>query len=239
MPMRLDKFIVAVGAGSRSQAKTMVKSKRLTVNGQVVQKSSMKIDELVDQVHLDGQKLSYHQFDYIMLNKPSGFISATKDPYEKTVLDLLPNRYHRVWPVGRLDKDTVGLLLLTNDGQLSHQLLSPKKHVDKTYEVRLASPCQFEDISAMAEGIRLDDGYRCLPARLELLSEDGRTVTLTIQEGKFHQVKRMFLARGNQVTHLKRLSMGTIILDEKLKEGDYRLLTDEERNSLLFCNQSD
>ncbi|MDQ0221804.1 pseudouridine synthase [Streptococcus moroccensis] len=224
--MRLDKFIVAVGAGSRSQAKSMVKAKRLTVNGQVAKKSDMKIDPEKDSVCLDGQELVYTAFDYIMLNKPAGVISATEDARERTVLDLLPDRYQRVAPVGRLDKDTVGLLLLTNDGQLNHNLLSPKKHVDKCYEVTLEQPCPPEAIAAMKTGVTLDDGYQCLPAELTILSD--YLVHLTIQEGKFHQVKRMFLALGNKVTHLKRLRMGSLTLDPSLEEGDFRLLTEEE-----------
>ncbi|MGT2667484.1 pseudouridine synthase [Streptococcus rifensis] len=224
--MRLDKFIVAVGAGSRSQAKAMVKAKRLTVNGQVAKKSDMKIDPEKDSVCLDGQELVYTAFDYIMLNKPAGVISATEDARERTVLDLLPDRYQRVTPVGRLDKDTVGLLLLTNDGQLNHNLLSPKKHVDKCYEVTLEKTCLPEAIAAMKTGVTLDDDYQCLPAELTILSD--HLVHLTIQEGKFHQVKRMFLALGNKVTHLKRLRMGSLTLDPSLEEGDFRLLTEEE-----------
>ncbi len=213
--MRLDKFIVAVGAGSRSQAKAMVKAKRLTVNGQVAKKSDMKVDTENDIVYLDGQELVYTEFDYIMLNKPAGVISATEDARERTVLDLLPNRYQRVAPVGRLDKDTVGLLLLTNDGQLNHNLLSPKKHVDKCYEVTLEKPCPPEAIDQMKAGVILDDDYQCLPAELTILSD--YLVYLTIHEGKFHQVKRMFAAIGNKVVHLKRLSMGSLTLDTALK----------------------
>lgn len=225
--MRLDKFIVAVGAGTRSQVKTMVKAKRLTVNGNLAKRADMKIDEGQDSICLDGQVLEYREFDYLMLNKPAGVISATEDRSQQTVLDLLPKIYHRVAPVGRLDKDTVGLLLLTNDGQLAHRLLSPKKHVDKTYLVTLASPCRVADVTAMAQGVRLDDGYVCLPARLEL-GETPYQVRLTIQEGKYHQVKRMFQALGNKVTHLKRLSMGSLFLDEELAEGEFRVLTEEE-----------
>ncbi|WP_303975508.1 pseudouridine synthase [Streptococcus merionis] len=226
--MRLDKFVVAVGAGSRSQAKAMVKAKRLTVNGQIAKKADMKIDEETAVICLDGQVLDYSEFDYIILNKPAGVISATEDAKDRTVLDLLPKRYHRVAPVGRLDKDTVGLLLLTNDGQLNHNLLSPKKHVDKCYQVTLEKNCSTEAVAQMAVGIELDDGYVCLPARLEIAEENAHLVYLTIQEGKFHQVKRMFAALGNRVTHLKRLRMGSLILDEDLSEGDFRLLTAAE-----------
>lgn len=230
--MRLDKFLVAVGAASRSQAKLLVKAKRLTVNGQIAKKSDMKVDENSDQIHLDGECLSYREFDYIMLNKPAGVISATEDKKDKTVLDLLPAQYQRVAPVGRLDKDTVGLLLLTNDGQLNHNLLSPKKHVDKLYEAKLAKPCQISDKEKVASGLVLEDGYTCLPAQLEWEEGQENRAYITIQEGKFHQVKRMFAALDNQVLQLKRLRMGTLVLDPELAEGDYRLLTDEEIESL-------
>lgn len=230
--MRLDKFIVAVGAGSRSQAKAMVKAKRLTVNGQVAKKSDLAINEHKDQICLDGEVLVYSEFDYLMLNKPAGVISATEDPRERTVLDLLPARYHRVAPVGRLDKDTVGLLLLTNDGQLNHNLLSPKKHVDKCYEATLAGPCQPDDKEKMQAGLVLDDGYVCLPAQLDWHDDTPHVAYITIQEGKFHQVKRMFAALGNQVTHLKRLRMGSLVLDETLDPGEFRLLTEEEVRQL-------
>lgn len=232
MVMRLDKFITAVGAGSRSQAKTFVRTKRLTVNGQLAKKSDMKIDQEADLICLDGQPLIYRQFDYLMLNKPAGVISAREDSRHRTVLDLLPDRYRRLSPVGRLDKDTVGLLLLTNDGQLSHRLLSPRSHVSKTYQVTLAKPCPTAVIDDMAGGIRLDDGYTCLPAKLEISQEDSSKVYLTIEEGKFHQVKRMFAACGNKVTHLKRLSMGSLSLDDKLPPGQWRVLTEEEIEEL-------
>ncbi|MGT2756870.1 pseudouridine synthase [Streptococcus ovuberis] len=230
--MRLDKFIVAVGAGSRSQAKTMVKAKRLTVNGQVAKKSDLAVNEQEDQICLDGEVLVYSEFDYLMLNKPAGVISATEDPQERTVLDLLPARYHRVAPVGRLDKDTVGLLLLTNDGHLNHNLLSPKKHVDKCYEVTLAAPCQPDYKEKMQAGVVLEDGYVCLPARIDWQDDIPHIAYLTIQEGKFHQVKRMFAALGNQVTHLKRIRMGSLVLDEHLAAGEFRQLTEEEVRQL-------
>lgn len=231
--MRLDKFIVAVGAGSRKEAKLLVKQKRISVNGECVVKSDLVIDEEKDIVQLDGNILHYQACYYVMLNKPQGVISATEDKYERTVLDLLDKKYHKVFPVGRLDKDTTGLLLLTNDGQLAHQLLSPKKHVDKVYRVTLKEPIEASAVEQFHQGIVLKDGYRCLPANLVLNEQDLHTVQVTIHEGKFHQVKRMFEAIENKVTALKRERMGTLVLDNTLPLGAYRELTDEERQALL------
>lgn len=238
MTMRLDKFLVATGQATRSQARALVKAKRLSVNGQIAKKVDLKLDEHQDIVTLDGKTVIYREFDYIMLNKPAGVISATEDRYTKTVLNLLPPCYQRVAPVGRLDKDTVGLLLLTNDGQLNHQLLSPKKHVDKTYLAILEKSGRKEDITTVKAGLVLDDGYQCLPAHLRYDHTNPHKAYLTIQEGKFHQVKRMFQALDNRVLQLKRLSMGCLKLDENLAEGEWRLLTDEEVTQLKVYQSS-
>lgn len=234
--MRLDKFLTAVGIGSRTEVKTLLKKKLVTVNGKVESSPKAQIDENKDQVAYDGQVLAYEAFVYYLLNKPAGVISATEDPRHKTVLDLLDDtaRHKAVFPVGRLDLDTTGLLLLTNNGQLAHALLSPKKHVDKTYVADVAGRMTPDDVAHFAAGIQLSD-HLCQPAVLELLdmAEQTSKVRVTIREGKFHQVKRMVAACGKEVTSLKRLSMGPLTLPADLPEGSWRRLTEDEVTSLL------
>ena len=236
--MRLDKFLVACALGSRTEVKNFLKSGRVTVNGKKEKSAKLQINEETDEICFDGQKLEYEEFVYYMMNKPQGVISATEDPKHKTVLDLLDDlaRSKEVFPVGRLDIDTHGLLLLTNDGKLAHALLSPKRHVDKTYLAQVDGIMTQEDVETFAQGIPLKD-FTCQPAKLELVSidteKDQSLVRVTIAEGKFHQVKRMVAYCGKEVVDLQRLTMGTLTLDEDLKRGEWRRLTTEELESLL------
>lgn len=236
--MRLDKFLVACAVGSRTEVKNFLKSGRVTVNGKKEKSAKLQIDEETDEICFDGQKLDYEEFVYYMMNKPQGVISATEDPKHKTVLDLLDNyaRAKEVFPVGRLDIDTHGLLLLTNDGKLAHALLSPKRHVDKTYLARINGVMTDADVETFAQGVPLKD-FTCQPAKLELVSidreKDQSLVRVTIAEGKFHQVKRMVAYCGKEVADLQRLTMGTLTLDEELKRGEWRRLSKEELEGLL------
>ena len=234
---RLDKFLVEMSVASRSTIKDMAKKGRITVNGQIVKASDTKIDESVDAVAVDGQVIAFSSTEYFMLNKPAGVITATLDKKAKTVLDLLDERTRNdLFPVGRLDKDTEGLLLITNDGDLAHRLLAPKKHVDKVYYADIRGVVTDEHVRQFASGLTLSDGTAVMPGELVVLDVDSTAKTsrirLTIHEGKFHQVKRMFEAVGTEVTYLKRLSMGPLSLDENLLPGEYRRLTDEEINML-------
>ena len=235
--MRLDKFLVACAVGSRTEVKSFLKAGRVTVNGKKEKSAKLQINENTDEICFDGQKLEYEEFVYYMMNKPQGVISATEDPKHKTVLDLLDDlaRSKEVFPVGRLDIDTHGLLLLTNDGQLTHALLSPKRHVDKIYLARVDGIMTQEDVETFAQGIPLKD-FTCQPAKLEIMSVDSEKnqslVRVTIAEGKFHQVKRMVAYCGKEVVNLKRLTMGTLTLDENLKRGEWRRLTTEELEGL-------
>ena len=236
--MRLDKFLVACAVGSRTEVKNFLKAGRVTVNGKKEKSAKLQIDEETDEICFDGQKLDYEEFVYYMMNKPQGVISATEDPKHKTVLDLLDDyaRAKEVFPVGRLDIDTHGLLLLTNDGKLAHALLSPKRHVDKTYMAQVKGIMSQEDIETFAKGIPLKD-FTCQSAKLELMSldteENKSLVRVTIAEGKFHQVKRMVAYCGKEVVDLQRLAMGTLALDENLERGEWRRLTKEELENLL------
>ena len=236
--MRLDKFLVACAVGSRTEVKNFLKSGCVTVNGKKEKSAKSQINEETDEICFDGQKLEYEEFVYYMMNKPQGVISATEDPKHKTVLDLLDDyaRAKEVFPVGRLDIDTHGLLLLTNDGKLAHALLSPKRHVDKTYLAQINGVMTDADIEAFAQGIPFKD-FTCQPAKLELVSIDREKnqslVRVTIAEGKFHQVKRMVAYCGKEVVDLQRLTMGTLTLDEDLKRGEWRRLSKEELEGLL------
>ena len=236
--MRLDKFLVACAVGSRTEVKNFLKAGRVTVNGKKEKSAKLQINKDTDEICFDGQKLEYEEFVYYMMNKPQGVISATEDPKHKTVLDLLDYlaRSKEVFPVGRLDIDTHGLLLLTNDGKLAHALLSPKRHVDKTYLAQINGVMTVEDIETFAQGIPLKD-FTCQPAKLALVSVDTEKhqslVRVTIAEGKFHQVKRMVAYCGKEVVDLQRLTMGTLTLDEDLKRGEWRRLSKEELEGLL------
>ncbi len=229
---RLDKIISATGKKSRREVREMVRQGRVLVDGKPAPAADMKVDPQTAVILLDGEPLGYEKFTYVMLHKPAGVLTATEDRRQETVLDLLPPELRRraLSPVGRLDKDTEGLLLLTNDGQLAHRLLSPKSHVDKVYYARVDGALEPGDIAAFAAGMTLGDGFECLPADLEILSPTEALVTL--REGKFHQVKRMLAARGKPVLYLKRLSMGRLRLDPALAPGAWRMLTEEERSAL-------
>lgn len=233
--MRLDKLLSNMGVGSRKDVKALIKKKNVTVNDTAVKDSSLHVDPEKDVVKVKNETISFQQFVYLMMNKPPGYISATVDDREKTVIDLLPpaNRIFKPFPVGRLDKDTEGLLLITNDGELAHQLVSPKKDVDKTYFAKIDGMVTHADVVTFSDGVILDDGYQSKPAKLEVLQADTISeVEITITEGKFHQVKRMFDAVGKKVVYLKRLRMGSLRLDSKLNVGESRELTREE---LDYC----
>ncbi|GGG55879.1 pseudouridine synthase [Paenibacillus radicis (ex Gao et al. 2016)] len=234
--MRLDKLLAHTGYGSRSEIKKLVKQGVIQVDGKTAKDSGLTVDPEQQEIKVDGEIVVYREFIYLMLNKPPGVISATEDRRERTVIDLLEidDQVREPFPVGRLDKDTVGLLLLTNDGQLAHELLSPRKHVPKTYEARVEGDVGTSDQEAFTAGVTLDDGYVTMPAELVINGKEQTdngivsSISLTITEGKFHQVKRMFESVGKKVVHLKRISMGPLALDEQLEEGSYRELTEEE-----------
>jgi 16S rRNA pseudouridine516 synthase len=234
MKIRIDKLLSNMGEGSRSDVKKLLKAGVVTVDGKVIKDSAAQIEQGQD-VCVHGRKIIYKQFVYIMLNKPQGVVSATEDKNDETVIDLLDKAFKawELFPVGRLDKDTEGLLLLTNDGELAHNLLSPKKHIPKTYYATIEGKVTTNDIESFKLGVTLDDGYKTLPAELKILKSDNLSeIELTIMEGKFHQVKRMFEAVDKKVTYLKRISMGKLKLDDTLVLGDYRELTEEEINIL-------
>lgn len=230
--MRLDKFLSNAGEGSRSQVKILIKKGQVSVNGIKAKSGDDVIDENTDEIVCQGKKISLIKYRYFMLNKPAGVVSATEDHLDKTVLDCLTKEDARdMFPVGRLDKDTTGLMLLTNDGELSHNLLSPRKHVDKTYYVTCEKEVNEEQMEALRKGVDIGDDKITLPA-LAKLGKQSNELYLTIREGRFHQVKRMLQAVGNKVTALKRLSMGSLKLDDALKPGEYRPLTVEELQDL-------
>lgn len=233
--MRLDKLLANMGYGSRKEVKQLLKQKAVTVDGDYVKDAALHVDPEKQIVSVFGERVVYTEFVYFIMNKPPGVISATEDLRDETVIDLLEplHQHFQPFPVGRLDKDTEGLLLLTNDGQLAHNLLSPKKHVPKVYYAQIEGVVTEEDAGKFANGVELDDGYVTKPGKLVILkSAQQSEIELTIQEGKFHQVKRMFEAVGKRVTYLKRISMGSLKLDENLALGEYRELTAEELNGL-------
>lgn len=233
--MRLDKYLCETGFGTRSQVKDLLKKGQVMVNGEVVKKPELKINETTDQILCQGKKASYQKNIYLMLHKPAGVVSATEDNREKTVLDLVrpEDRKNGLFPVGRLDKDTEGLLLLTDDGELAHRLLSPKKHVDKTYYAKIDGQVTEEHVKQFRDGLDIGDEKKTLPAVLTiLLSGPVSEIEVTIHEGRFHQIKRMFEAVGCKVTYLKRLSMGSLVLDETLPPEEYRPLTEAELEGL-------
>ena len=228
---RIDKVMSNLGYGSRSELKKIWKNGLVKVNGKVINNPGVQVDVENDEIIFDGEKVTYKEFIYLMLNKPDGYISATFDKRDPIVLDLIDKEdlVFEPFPVGRLDKDTEGLLVLTNDGQLAHRVLSPKKHVPKTYYAKIEGVVTEDDIKAFAKGVTLDDGYETMPAELVILKSDEISeIELTIHEGKFHQVKRMFESVDKKVIYLKRLSMGKLQLDKNLALGEYRELTDEE-----------
>lgn len=229
--MRLDKFLCDLQLGTRSQIKKDIKAGLVTVNETKAQKPEQQIDETTDRICYKGQLCSYEKQVYYMLYKPAGVVSATEDKRDKTVVALLQAENRKdLFPIGRLDKDTEGLLVLTNDGVLAHDLLSPRKHVEKEYECHLRDAITTEQITALEEGVDIGEKQPTRPAKVIILSEDK--ITLTITEGKFHQVKRMLQTVGNEVLYLKRLRMGNLLLDETLEKGAYRRLTMEEVQEL-------
>ncbi|MGC4377738.1 pseudouridine synthase [Fictibacillus sp. Mic-4] len=233
--MRLDKLLSNMGFGSRKEVKQLLKSGAVQVEGTVIKDGKTQVNPVEQTIFLLGEKVVYKEFIYLMMNKPQGVISATEDVQQETVIDLLSeeDRHFAPFPVGRLDKDTEGLLLLTNDGQLSHALLSPKKHVPKTYYAIIEGRVDENDVSAFKEGVLLDDGYKTKPGDLTILrSGETSEIELVITEGKFHQVKRMFAAVGKKVRYLKRIKMGNLSLDESLELGEYRELTEDEVEAL-------
>jgi 16S rRNA pseudouridine516 synthase len=231
MGMRLDKLLANMGYGTRKEIKKFCKSGAVKVDGKPVKDSSIHVDPDSQEVEIHGEIVQYREFVYLMMNKPQGVVSATEDLVDETVVDLLDPEFYafEVFPVGRLDKDTEGLLLLTNDGKLAHELLSPKKHVPKKYFAIVNGRVTEEDVEKFGKGVTLDDGYETLPAQLTVLTKGSISeIELVIYEGKYHQVKRMFESVGKKVTFLKRLSMGALQLDEDLELGEYRELTEEE-----------
>lgn len=229
--IRLDKFLVACEIGTRSEVKNIIKKGQITIDGTICKNADYKFDETTSVICYQGEPLVYKEFQYYMLNKPQDVVSATQDNHDKTVLDLLIDvRKKDLFPVGRLDKDTEGLLIITNDGALAHSLLTPKKHVYKTYLVGLRSPISEEDITQLENGIDIGEEKLTLPAKVKVLGP--LQIELTIHEGKFHQVKRMLQAVSNEVLTLKRISFGSLSLDTSLHLGEYRELTDEEVQQL-------
>jgi len=228
---RIDKILSNLGYGSRKEIKSFVKQGMISVGNELVKDSSVKVDPTVEEIFFDGEKVYYREFIYLMLNKPKDVVSSTNDPISRTVLDLIDIKYlaFSPHPAGRLDKDTEGLLLITNDGKLSHELLSPKKNVKKTYYVEVDGYVDEKYFEVFEAGIVLDDGYKTKPASLEII-ESGYVskVYLTISEGKYHQVKRMFESLQMVVLYLKRISMGSLVLDDSLQPGEYRELTEDE-----------
>lgn len=234
--MRIDKMLANLGFGSRKEVKKLLKDGAVKVNDAIIKDAKQHVNPEKDTVTLNGEMIEYKEFIYLMMNKPPGVISATEDQYDQTVIDLLQveDVVYEPFPVGRLDKDTEGLLLITNDGQLAHRLLSPKKHVPKTYFAVIDQEVTEEDVLAFRKGVILDDGYETKPGILNILKSGIHSdIELTITEGKFHQVKRMFEAVGKKVVYLKRISMGPLKLDESLELGEYRELTEEEIDLLI------
>ncbi|MBO5337912.1 MAG: rRNA pseudouridine synthase [Lachnospiraceae bacterium] len=228
--MRLDKFLCEMNVGTRSQVKDYIRKGMVTVNEQIVKKPEEKIEPSTDVIAFQGERIAYQQYYYYMLNKPAGVVSATKDNMDKTVLELIATKRNDIFPVGRLDKDTEGLLLLTNDGALAHNMLSPKKHVDKTYLVTIKKELNADEIAALEQGVDIGDDKLTAPAKVEILDEAH--MYLTIHEGRFHQVKRMLKAVNNEVLGLKRIRFGALFLDERLAPGEYRELTSQEVDKL-------
>ena len=233
---RIDKILSNLGHGTRKEVKALLKKGKVEIDGIVVSDSAMKIDPNKAVIMVSGEEIKYRKYICLIMNKPAGVISATVDNHDETVIDLIDQEYHafKPFPIGRLDKDTVGLLLITNDGELNHKLIAPKNHVDKVYYAQINKPVDEKDVATFRKGVILEDEYKCMPAILEILKadENGSEVMVTIQEGKFHQVKRMFESVDKKVVFLRRMSFGPLKLDESLSEGQYRELSEEEVNLL-------
>ena len=235
--MRLDKFLSVTATATRSEAKSLARAGKITVNGKIEKDASVQIDERRDVVIFCGKEVIYRQFIYIMMNKPAGYISSTDDPRQRTVLDLLPENYGKfgLFPCGRLDIDTTGLLILTNNGPLAHRLLSPKHHVPKTYEFTCSPPITEGQAEILRRGVDIGEKSPTKPAAVTLFS--GEHGTVTISEGKFHQIKRMFFAVGSEITSLKRINFAGISLDENLKSGEWRELSEDEQAQIETVGQ--
>ncbi len=233
MNIRIDKFISEQAGITRSEAKTAIKKKQVTINGNIVKSADVKLDTEKDIVAYNGRELIYREFMYIMLNKPDGVVCATRDELSETVLQLLPPELIRkgLFPAGRLDKDTEGFVFITDDGALAHRMLSPKSHVEKEYIVTLEKPYEEKYKDIFANGVTIDGGEKCMPATI-IFTDDSKVVRLILHEGKYHQVKRMMQAVGNKVTHLKRIRIGGIMLDASLESGKAREITKEELDKL-------
>lgn len=231
--MRLDRFLSVTGTVSRSDAKRAVRGGQITVNGHGVKSSNTEIDPENDVICYLGKRITYRKYTYVMLNKPDGYVSATEDPREKTVLDLLPDDLRRIglFPCGRLDKHTLGLMLLTDNGELAHRLLAPKRHVTKEYFFRSRGPISESEAEMFRQGLVLDDGYETKPAEIKLL-DDRSSGVITLVEGKYHQIKRMLEALDNKIVYLERIRFGNLRIEDAPTRGEWRFLTDEERAAL-------
>lgn len=236
MKIRLDKYLSDMGVGTRSEVKKLIAKGEVEKDGMPLKKADSKIDIDLDMICVSGKRIVYERYFYYMMNKPAGVVCATHDRKERTVLDLLGEHSRKdLFPVGRLDKDTEGLLLITNNGELAHSLLSPKKHVDKTYYARIQGNVTYKDVELFSKGVDIGEERLTLPSLLVILaSGEISDIQLTIQEGKYHQVKRMFQAVGKKVIYLKRIRMGSLVLDETLMPGQYRKLTEEEKEQLCW-----
>ena len=231
--MRLDKLLGMTGCATRSESKKIIRSGGVTVNGRVARSPDEKVDPQNDEVFFCGRAVVYRKYTYILMNKPEGVVSATEDGKDKTVIDLLPDdmRKNDLFPCGRLDKNTLGLMLITDNGELAHRLLAPKSHVEKKYYFKSKFPLTEEEAKKFENGLVLDDGYETKPAKIELRG-DGNEGVITLVEGKYHQIKRMLDALGNKITYLERISFGPLKLDEKLKRGEWRYLNGDEISAI-------
>lgn len=227
--MRLDKFLSVTGKASRTEAKKAVRAKSVAVNGTVAKSADMQIDPATDEIVFLGEKIIYREFTYIMMNKPDGVVSATEDGKDNTVIDLLPSNIKKdnLFPCGRLDKNTLGLILITDNGELAHELLSPKSHVKKSYKFKSAEPISNDDAIRFEKGVTLADGYVTKPAKIELFESKDEGI-ITLDEGKYHQIKRMLGALNNKIIYLERITFGPLSLDKDLARGEWRFLTEEE-----------
>lgn len=234
--MRLDKFLSETGTLSRSESGRAVRAGKITVNGRAAKSPSEQIDPERDEISFAGEHITYRRFTYILLNKPDGYVSATEDGREKTVIELLPEKLQKLalFPCGRLDKHTLGLMLLTNDGQLAHDLLSPRHHVAKQYRFSVKFPLTAEEVRHLEQGTVLDDGYETKPSQIEL-DEGGKSGTITLIEGKYHQIKRMMESVHNQITSLERITFGPLVLEDGMTRGEWRYLTETEEAALQAC----
>lgn len=231
--MRIDRFLSTTGKATRTEAKKAIRAKAVTVNGKAVTASDMHVDPINDIITFYGETVIYREHTYIMLNKPEGVVSATEDGKDKTVLELLPTdvRSDKLFPCGRLDKNTLGLMLITDNGELAHELLSPRSHITKSYRFKTAEPISQEDAIRFEAGVTLADGYVTMPAKIELLGIGDEGI-ITLKEGKYHQIKRMMGALNNKIIYLERVTFGPLTLDEELERGEWRFLTEKEIEEL-------